>query len=1106
MSGSVPLESILRTDQLHQRPARPPDYETENRALAALVQALADSPRTILQKLTDTILEVMKVGSAGISLLSADEQSFHWLAISGLWQAYVGGGTPRDFGPCGNVLDANSPLLFTHPEQRYPYLLAATPPIDECLLVPFSVKGKVVGTVWVIAHEGDSTSHRFDAEDLRQLESLGRFASAAFQAVEFHGVDDALRESEAFNRSIVESSSDCIKVLDLTGNLLSFRCGQELLGIDDVQPYLHKSWINFWEGGDRQAAQAAVEKAAAGGVGTFVGFFRTLRNEPKWWEVKISPILDANRQPHRLLAVSRDVTVQQRTALNLEFLASLSQDLARWTNVDEMVRTVGARLAAHLQLSICAFVDVNESAEQVVISHDWHRPDVPSLVGVHRLADFVEDEFIRVARAGEIIVVRDIATDPRTSIETFAALKIASFVCMPLIRDGQWRFALCLYRSEPYDWPDDDIGLIRELTTRIWTRLQNLRAADALRLSEQRLRAFVTASSEVVYRLNPEWSERRQLRGQDLIGDTDQVNGSWIEQNVPTDDQPRVMAAINQAIRTKTPFELEHQVWRVDGSVGWTSSHAVPLLDASGEIVEWFGAASDITERKQATEALRQSEERYRTLFDSMDQGYCVIDVIFDAHQQPIDFRYLEANPAFEKQSGLHGVVGKRIREVVANLDQHWFDTYGKVATTGEPVRFLSEAKAMGRWFDFYAFPIGEAGRRKVAVVFSDVTERTRSHEKTREQAEALVDLHRRKDEFLAMLSHELRSPLAPIANAVHLLGLQKHEDPLQLQARLIIERQVAQLKHLVDDLLEVSRITTGRILLRQEQIVVGGIVERAVETTQGLMEQRRHQLTMTLPSHPLWLHADAARIEQVLVNLLVNAAKYTDEGGRIWLSVQQEGDQIILRVRDTGVGIAPELLPRIFDLFAQADRSLDRSQGGLGIGLSLVQRLVELHGGTVEAHSVVGQGSEFVVRLPIVATAVLPPSSATATIEPPGHRCRVLIVDDNVDTANSMALLLNASGHEVRTAHDGPTALDAAVDYRPDVVILDIGLPGLNGYEVARRLRHQAALADVVLIAITGYGQETDRQSALAAGFNHHLVKPVDFALVRNILSTVPN
>jgi len=981
MNGLVPLESVLRTEQLHQRPSRPADHATENRALSALVQALADSPSTILQKLTDTVLEVLKAGSAGISLLSRDGQAFKWPAVSGVWQPHVGGGTPRDFGPCGNVLDANSPLLFTHPEQRYPYLQAATPPIDECLLVPFSVDGKAIGTIWAITHEGDANGHQFDAEDLRQLESLGRFASAAYQAVEAQGVDEALRESEAFNRSIVESSSDCIKVLDLTGNLLSFRCGQELLGIDDVKPYLHTSWIEFWEGADRQAAQATVAEAAAGKMGTFVGFFRTLRNEPKWWEVTISPILDANRQPHRLLAVSRDVTVRQRTVLNLEFLASVSQDLVRWTNVDEMMATVGARLAAYLQLSICAFVDINESAEQVVISHDWHRPDVPSLIGVHRLADFVEDEFIRVARAGEIIVVRDVAADPRTSPEKFAALKIASFVCAPLIRDGQWRFALCLYHSELYDWRDDEIELIRELTTRIWTRLESLRA----------------------------------------------------------------------------------------------------------------------------TASLRESEARYRNLFNSMDEGYCVIEMIFDAQHQPIDFRYLEANPAFEKQTGWHGIVGKRIREVVPNLDAYWFDTYGQVATTGVPIRFLNEVKAMSRWFDFYAFRFGGSDSRKVAVVFNDVTERMRAEEKSREQAEALVDLHRRKDEFLAMLSHELRSPLAPIANAVHLLGLQKHEEPLQMQARLIIERQVAQLKHLVDDLLEVSRITTGRILLRHEQVVVGGIVERAVETTQVLMEQRRHLLTVAMPPEPLWLHADAARIEQVVVNLLANAAKYTDEGGRIWLSVEQEGNEAVLRVRDTGVGIAPELLPRIFDLFAQADRDLDRSQGGLGIGLCLVQRLVELHGGTVVAHSVVGQGSEFVVRLPVGATVALPPPGSTAATVPGGQRRRVLFVDDSVDTADSMAMLLNASGHDVRVAHDGPTALHVAGDYRPDVMILDIGLPGLNGYEVARQVRQHPLLGGVMLIAMTGYGQESDRQRAVAAGFDHHLVKPVNFAAVQRLLSAIP-
>ena len=272
-----------------------------------------------------------------------------------------------------------------------------------------------------------------------------------------------------------------------------------------------------------------------------------------------------------------------------------------------------------------------------------------------------------------------------------------------------------------------------------------------------------------------------------------------------------------------------------------------------------------------------------------------------------------------------------------------------------------------------------------------------------KEQTEALADLHRRKDEFLAMLSHELRSPLAPISNAVHLLRLRKNEDPLQQRARTIIERQLAQLTHLVDDLMEVSRITTGRIHLQQERVALNGIVENAVETVRTLIGQRRHELTVSLPPQPIWLYADASRLEQVVVNLLTNAAKYTDEGGHIWLTVQEEGEDCVLRVRDTGVGIAPELLPRIFDLFTQAERSLDRSQGGLGIGLALVHRLVEMHGGKVAAHSSLGQGSEFVVRLPMVLTAEprrhrLPKETA----KPTGPSLRVLVVDDNMDTAES--------------------------------------------------------------------------------------------------------
>jgi len=397
---------------------------------------------------------------------------------------------------------------------------------------------------------------------------------------------------------------------------------------------------------------------------------------------------------------------------------------------------------------------------------------------------------------------------------------------------------------------------------------------------------------------------------------------------------------------------------------------------------------------------------------------------------------------------------------------------------------------------------------RKLQGVFAaarDVTERSRFEMQMREQAAELSDLHRRKDEFLAMLSHELRSPLAPLANAVQLLGFQRgSENLIQQQARGIIERQMGQLQHLVDDLLEVSRITTGRVQLRRELVAVSGIVEVALETVRPLIEQSRHELTVSLPPAPIWLHADAARLEQVVANLLANAAKYTEEGGHIWLTVLQEGDECVLRVRDTGVGISPALLPCIFDLFTQAERSLDRSQGGLGIGLALVQQLTKLHGGKVAATSVLGQGSEFVVRLPVVPADTLPPSPVTEASQLTARPLRVLMVDDNVDTILSFSLLLKAEGHDVRTVDDGPTAVQAALDYRPDVALLDIGLPGLNGYEVAKRIRQHPVLKDIVLIALTGYGQDSDRQASMQAGFNHHLVKPARLAELLQILAAV--
>jgi PAS domain S-box-containing protein len=397
---------------------------------------------------------------------------------------------------------------------------------------------------------------------------------------------------------------------------------------------------------------------------------------------------------------------------------------------------------------------------------------------------------------------------------------------------------------------------------------------------------------------------------------------------------------------------------------------------------------------------------------------------------------------------------------------------------------------------------------RKLQGVFAvarDVTERSRLANQMQNQSAELSDLHRRKDEFLAMLSHELRSPLAPIANAVQMLRLQKDTESLvQRQSRAIIERQMAHLQQLLDDLLDVSRITTGMVQLRQIPVTVSEIIEGATETVRPMIEQRRQEFTVSVPYEPIWLHADAARLEQVIVNLLTNAAKYTDEAGQIWLTVEAEGPECVVRIRDNGVGITKKLLPCIFDLFTQADRSLDRSQGGLGIGLALVKRLTELHGGRVEVQSKLKKGSEFIVRLPIVEGET-PESPIVESGEQSVRPLRGLVVDDNVDTVLSFSmLLLRASGHDVETAHDGLSAVQAAIDYRPGIALLDIGLPGLNGHEVAKQIRQHPELKHVVLVALTGYGQDSDRQASGQAGFTHHLVKPADFDELQKILATV--
>ncbi len=404
------------------------------------------------------------------------------------------------------------------------------------------------------------------------------------------------------------------------------------------------------------------------------------------------------------------------------------------------------------------------------------------------------------------------------------------------------------------------------------------------------------------------------------------------------------------------------------------------------------------------------------------------------------------------------------------------------------------------RWIHSKAGMTLHAGTPRVVGIHLDVTER-------RHAEEALYEVNQRKDEFLAMLAHELRNPLAPIRNAAQILRLHAKGHPKIEWARSVIERQSRHLTRLVDDLLDVSRIVRGQIALEKSPVDLSDIVRHALETSRPLVRERKQRLVVSLPSDPLPLDADLTRLAQVLANLLINAAKYTSEGGRIRLEAERHGGAVVLRVRDTGMGIAPSLLPHVFDLFTQGARTLDRAQGGLGIGLTLVKKIVEMHGGTVEARSAgPGQGSEFVVRLPLRGGAA-PEGRERAVASFGSEReahVRVLVVDDNVDAAESIAMLLALEGHEVRAVHAAHDALEAVKSFRPQVVLLDIGLPGMDGYEVARQLRSQPAIEGMRLIAVTGYGQQSDRARTREAGFDQHLVKPVDAETLHAVLESV--
>jgi PAS domain S-box-containing protein len=894
------------------------------------------------------------------------------------------------------------------------------------------------------------------------------------------------QDTITFGWALFEAIPDCVKLLDTDGAILAMNCnGRSVMEIDDISLLRGQPWISLWPAPAHEAVKAALDVALAGGAGQFSAACPTAKGTLKWWDVMITRTAGPVGLGPHLLVISRDITAQRNASEEREQL--LRQVQAANSRMEDIFRQAPAFMSV-MQGPEHVFEMINDRYLQLVGNRDPVgmpvRAALPELSGqgFYELLD-------TVYRTGEsfhgIAMPVMLARQPGAPLEQ----RYIDQVCMAL-RDADGRISGILVHGV-------------DQTHRVQAEL-------ALHASHERFEKIVSQAATGVIELDPQG--RILLANQkfcQMVGRTEaELLGTRVEDITAPQSRADTLEALARLKAGDGSVALDKYYLRSDDTLMPATSSVNALRGPDGQFQGLVAIVLDTTESKRVEEQLRASEERYRTLFNSVDEGFCIFEMLFDEAGRPVDYRFLEMNPMFERHTGMANAVGRTAREMLPGLDEFWFETYGRVALTGEPVRFENEAPSMHRWFDVYATRIGGPDSRKVALLFNDISARKRSEETLRQLADDLAESDRRKTEFLATLAHELRNPLAPIRNGLSVMRLSGDDPAAVARVRNMMERQVGHMVHLIDDLLDIARISGGKLELKRQRTDLKGILASAVETSMPLIESGGHTLTLDVPDAALPVDADATRIAQVVANLLNNAAKYTPPRGQITLSVRRDGDDAVIAVRDTGVGIAADALSGVFEMFSQIGRTVDRSQGGLGIGLSLVRRLVEMHGGSVEASSAgANAGSVFTVRLPLAGAepaALAAPGATVPALDAVAGGLKVLVVDDNVDAAVTLSMILEISGHTVKVAHDGYQALALAQAFGPRVAFLDIGMPGMSGYETARAIRATPGLEDIVLVALTGWGAESDRLRSNEAGFDHHLTKPVQLDVVAALLAAI--
>jgi PAS domain S-box-containing protein len=846
-------------------------------------------------------------------------------------------------------------------------------------------------------------------------------------------------------------------------------------------------------------------------------------------EINSNVLFQGDRFQHTL-CFTRDTSHLRRLESGARFLVDLDDAVRPLVEADAITLTAATALGRYLHVRRCAYATVEDDQDTFALAGNY-TDGVHSIVGRYTFRQFGE-ECLRLMRAGEPYVVSDSHADERvTDAErpSYVQTAIRAVICVPILKRGRFVAAMAVHDTAIRQWARDEVVLVQQVASRCWESIERARVTRHLTESEQQFRALANSIANLAWMARPDgWIYWYNAQWYAYTGATPEQMEGWGWERV---HDPEILDSVKtqwkHSIATGEPFEMVFPLRSANGEFRRFLTRVNPVLDSEGRVVHWFGTNTDVETERRATEAnalLRERERlaredaelQKRLLYSLFMQAPTLIAVlrgpehIIELANPPICQTWGHAEAQLLNRSLFDVLPELRSQGFRALLDGA-YQTGVPYVGKETPATFqrADGSTALG-YFNFVYSPFRnvEGAIEGVFVIASDVTEQVRAREEINGLREAAEAANRAKDEFLAMLGHELRNPLSPILTALHLMKLRGA--PGAERERTVIERQVNHLARLVDDLLDVSRIARGKVELKEEIIEMAEVIAKAIEMASPLLEQRTHTLITRVARTGLAVKGDPTRLSQVISNLLTNAAKYTPPSGRIVVSAARDNDEVVIRVRDSGIGLTPEVLPHIFDLFVQEPQAIDRSQGGLGLGLAIVRSLIERHGGSISASSDgPGCGSEFLVRLPIAppvqSTDEMPPavSAAVEPLELTAGARRVLVVDDNADAAEMLYELFGSKGYQARIAYDGPSALRLAETFVPDIAFLDIGLPVMDGYELAGRLRELPGLTSIRLVAVTGYGQESDKQKSQEAGFDHHLVKPVDFDEVEAILSS---